>query len=82
MSDSSYCYAHWRDADLIHIGLDWELEDLPNDPIQVPLNEQPPSAEESEQAFFEQQMLEMEQKWTDQDLPVVTDQRDPTVSGP
>ncbi|KAG0241162.1 hypothetical protein BGX31_001357 [Mortierella sp. GBA43] len=64
MSDSSYCYAHWRDADLIHIGLDWELEDLPNDP------------------FFEQQMLEMEQKWTDQDLPVVTDQRDPTVSGP
>jgi hypothetical protein len=31
MSDSNYCYVHWRDADLINVGLDWELEDLPND---------------------------------------------------
>ena len=33
-------------------------------------------------AYFEQQILEMEQKWMDQDLPVVTDPRDSTMGGP
>ncbi|KAF9113833.1 hypothetical protein BGX27_000737 [Mortierella sp. AM989] len=72
MSDSQYCYAHWRDADLINIETEWEAEELPDDAIMVPLNEQPASNEESEQAY-EQEMLLMEQKWTDQDLPMVID---------
>ncbi|KAI8604988.1 hypothetical protein EDD21DRAFT_411557 [Dissophora ornata] len=79
MSDSHYCQVHWRDADLINIETEWESEELPDDSIMVPLHEQPVSTEESEQAFYEQQMLEMEQKWTDQDLPTVLEPKDPTA---
>ncbi|KAF8978132.1 hypothetical protein BGZ46_006803 [Entomortierella lignicola] len=78
MSDSQYCYAHWRDADLINIETEWEAEELPDDVIMVPLNEQPASGEESEQATYEQEMLQMEQKWPDLDLPTVGDSRDST----
>ncbi|KAG0325415.1 Elongator subunit elp6 [Dissophora globulifera] len=76
MSDSNYCQIHWRDADLRNVETEWESEELPDDVIDVPLSEQPAPTEENEQAFFEQQILEMEQKWTDQDLPSVVDPRD------
>ncbi|KAF9913568.1 hypothetical protein BX616_009866 [Lobosporangium transversale] len=72
MSDSQVCHVHWRDKDLINNETEWEMEDLPDDDIMVPLNEQPASAEESEQVY-DQEMQQMEQKWTDQDLPTISD---------
>ncbi|KAK3826911.1 MAG: hypothetical protein JOS17DRAFT_749889 [Linnemannia elongata] len=48
--------------------------------IEVPLNLQPVSAE-SEQAAYEQEELEMEQKWTDADLPMAVDPREPHLGG-
>ncbi|KAG0068190.1 hypothetical protein BGZ90_000686 [Linnemannia elongata] len=48
--------------------------------IEVPLNLQPVSAE-SEQAAYEQEELEMEQKWTDADLPMAVDPREPQLGG-
>ncbi|KAF9298614.1 hypothetical protein BGZ88_005831 [Linnemannia elongata] len=80
MSDSQFCQVHWRDADLVNADIDWELEDLPDDMIEVPLNLQPVSAE-SEQAAYEQEELEMEQKWTDADLPMAVDPREPQLGG-
>ncbi|CAO3571388.1 unnamed protein product [Mortierella alpina] len=78
MSDSHYCYVHWRDADLLNVDTEWESEDLPDNAVSVPLNLQP-STEENEQALFEQQMLEMEQKWTDMDLPMAVDPVEPAL---
>ncbi|KAF9186907.1 hypothetical protein BGZ51_001697 [Haplosporangium sp. Z 767] len=79
MSDSHFCQAHWRDSDLINADIEWEAEELEDDDIIVPLKLQPVSAEENEQALFEQQMEELEQQWNDQDLPIVVDPDDPAL---
>ncbi|KAG0201059.1 hypothetical protein BGX28_006055 [Mortierella sp. GBA30] len=72
MSDSHYCYVHWRDTDLLNVDTEWESEDLPDEvywilPMTFAL------------ALFEQQMLEMEQKWTDMDLPMAIDTIESTL---